>query len=207
MRVSVIALGIAALSACQIEVTPTDQVSISEGELSVADVWFESLSSLCGQGAFAGTLVSTDEADAGFRDAELIVGPAVCGEDQIRLPLAVGEDRSRTWVISKLANGYQLKHDHRHKDGTEDALTQYGGMAYGTGRTDWQQFPVDEETRTLFVREQIEVSNLNTWGMQIQPGALFAYQMWRPERNFRIEFDLTEQVDAPPPPWGVEPVE
>ena len=177
------------------------------GWMSVADAWFENLSSLCGQGAFSGALVSTDDVDEGFREAELIVGPAVCSEDQIRLPLAVGDDRSRIWVISKLADGYQLKHDHRHKDGTEDALTQYGGTAYGVGRADWQQFPVDEETRALFTREQIDVSNLNTWGMQIQPGAMFAYQMWRPERNFRIEFDLTEAVDAPPPPWGVEPVE
>ncbi|MEM1035299.1 MAG: hypothetical protein AAGI14_00930 [Pseudomonadota bacterium] len=207
MRISFIALGVAVLSACQTPVSPVDQVSIDESETSLADAWFEDLSSLCGQGAFAGTLVSTDEVDADFRDAKLTVGPAVCSEDQIRLPLAVGDDRSRTWVISKLADGYQLKHDHRHKDGTEDALTQYGGMAYGVGRADWQQFPVDEETRALFTREQIEVSNLNTWGMQIQPGAMFAYQMWRPERNFRIEFDLTEAVDAPPPPWGVEPVE
>ncbi|MEM1389918.1 MAG: hypothetical protein AAGG45_02465, partial [Pseudomonadota bacterium] len=130
-----------------------------------------------------------------------------CTDREIRLPLSVGEDRSRTWVISKLRWGYQLKHDHRHKDGSEDALTQYGGMAYGAGRADWQQFPVDEETRVLFIREGIEVSTLNTWGMEVQSGSRFAYQMWRPERNFRIEFDLTEEVDAPPPPWGVEPIE
>ncbi|MEM7494311.1 MAG: hypothetical protein AAF296_13105 [Pseudomonadota bacterium] len=207
MRLGLVALGLAAVVACEsTAVDPDSLVSIS-GAPTDADLWFESVSSLCGQGAFAGELVSNDEVDADFADATLIVGPAKCSDDEIRLPLAVGEDRSRTWVISKLSSGYQLKHDHRHKDGTEDALTQYGGMAYGAGRGDWQQFPVDEETRALFIREGIEVSNLNTWGMEIQSGSQLAYQMWRPERNFRIEFDLTEEVDAPPPPWGVEPIE
>lgn len=174
---------------------------------SAANVWFEALTTLCGRGAYAGKLVSTDEVDADFRDADIIVGPAICDENEIGLPLAVDEDRSRTWIVSRLPNGLRLKHDHRHKDGTKDALTWYGGMAFGEGRVDWQQFPVDAETRALFTREGIEVSNQNTWALEIEPLESLAYQMWRPNRNFRIEFDLTQEVAPPPPPWGVEPIE
>jgi hypothetical protein len=39
----------------------------------------------------------------------------------------VGSDRSRTWVFTKTAASVRLKQDHRHKDGSEDRVTQYGG--------------------------------------------------------------------------------
>jgi hypothetical protein len=32
----------------------------------------------------------------------------------LRLPFHVGENKSRTWVLTKSKNGIQLKHDHRH---------------------------------------------------------------------------------------------
>ncbi|MEO1641690.1 MAG: hypothetical protein AAFR74_00035 [Pseudomonadota bacterium] len=210
IRTSLVALALAPalLAACtnpggkRFEFREVENIDPSAG-----NVWFEALSTLCGRGAYAGELVSTDEVDADFRNAAITVGPAICNEDEIGLPLAVGEDRSRTWVVTRLENGLRLKHDHRHKDGTPDALTWYGGMAFGDGRVDWQQFPVDQETRALFIREGIEVSNQNTWALEIEPFESLAYQMWRPNRNFRIEFDLTQEVAAPPPPWGLEPVE
>jgi hypothetical protein len=31
---------------------------------------------------------------------------------------------------------------------------------------------------------------------------MFAYELRRPNRHFRVEFDLTRPVPAPPPPWG-----
>ena len=43
-----------------------------------------------------------------------------CSEDAIRIPFHVGEDRSRTWVVTRTANGLRLKHDHRHEDGSEE---------------------------------------------------------------------------------------
>jgi hypothetical protein len=33
---------------------------------------------------------------------------------------------------------------------------------------------------------------------------LFAYEMARPNRFFRIEFDTSAPVDAPPAPWGAD---
>jgi len=195
MRRVLIGVGALTLSACAQPVSTAP-----------SDLYFEQLSALCGAGAFAGTLVSTDEVDAGFRAETIIMGPAVCDDRSVRIPLAVGDDRSRTWVVTRTDEGVRLKHDHRHADGSEDTLTQYGGDS-AAASLQRHEFPVDGDTRALFTREGIEVSNQNTWAIEIRPGTQFAYEMSRPERFFRIEFDLTAPVPAPPLPWGVEPIE
>ncbi|WOR15134.1 hypothetical protein RYZ27_00440 [Hyphomonas sp. FCG-A18] len=180
---------------------------VAETQPSAGKLWFEALADLCGQGAFAGQLVSDDEVDAEFKTSALIAGPATCTEGEVRIPFAVDDDRSRTWVITETEAGLRFKHDHRHKDGTKDVLTWYGGDVLGEGTVNRQEFPVDAETRALFTREGIEVSNQNTWAMDIVPGETLTYQMWRPNRNFQVEFDLTTEIPAPPLPWGVEPIE
>ena len=48
-------------------------------------------------------------------------------KSELRMPFQVGENKSRTWVLSKTKNGLQLKHDHRHDDGSMDSITNYGG--------------------------------------------------------------------------------
>lgn len=197
MRAIVLATTLLSVSAC----------GQSDPVQSPSETYLTALQSLCNGEAYSGQLVSNDAVDADFAAANIIMGPAICQADTVRIPLAVGEDRSRTWVISKTETGLRLKHDHRHKDGTEDALTQYGGDSLTTGTAIRHEYPVDAETKALFTRENIEVSNQNTWAVEIQPATQFAYEMSRPERFFRIEFDLTSPVPAPPLPWGVEPIE
>jgi len=170
-------------------------------------LYFERLSQLCNGEAYAGRLVSDDAVDADFKSAAMIMGPATCDGLTVRIPFAVEDDRSRTWVVTRTETGLRLKHDHRHRDGSEDVLTQYGGDSTADGNAARQDFPVDAETRTLFIDQEIEVSTQNTWTVEIEPGDLFAYQMSRPERLFRVEFDLSAPVDAPPLPWGVAPIE
>jgi hypothetical protein len=38
--------------------------------------------------------------------------------------------------------------------------------------------------------------------MDVHPGRMLAYELTRPGRKFRLEFDLTQPVPAPPAPWG-----
>jgi hypothetical protein len=125
-----------------------------------------------------------------------------CSADAVRIPFHVGTDRSRTWVITRTAQGLRLKHDHRHEDGTPDARTQYGGDTATAGTAARQEFPADRYSRELFVREKIPQSVTNVWAMEVQPGRSFAYELRRPGRYFRVEFDLTRPVAPPPPPWG-----
>ena len=179
-------------------------VACSEPELPTApqDAFFAQLSTLCGQ-AFAGELVSTDEADADFAGVPMVMHVRACSENEIRIPFFVGEDRSRTWVITRTGDGLRLKHDHRHEDGRKDDITEYGGDTLNEGSQTSQAFPADEFTKTMFIVQDIPASVENTWSVDVTED-IFAYQMARPSRLFRVEFDLSEPVETPPAPWGAE---
>lgn len=169
---------------------------------SPQDQFFSRLSALCGQ-AFEGRVASPPvEADASFAGKRLVMHVRECSDDEIRIPFHVGEDRSRTWVVTRTATGLRLKHDHRHEDGSEDVLTQYGGDTVGPGTAARQEFPVDQFSKDLFNREGAAVSTTNVWAMEVVPGQLFAYELRRPNRFFRVDFDLTKPAAPPPPPWG-----
>ena len=159
------------------------------------------LQALCGQ-AYEGRVVSTDAADRDMAGARLVMHVASCTPDTIRIPFHVGEDRSRTWVISRTATGLRLKHDHRHRDGSEDVLTQYGGDTPDAGRATRQTFPADAFSRDLFVRENIPVSASNVWAVEVAPGRTYAYELRRSGRFFRVEFDLANPV--PPSQAGFD---
>lgn len=152
------------------------------------------LNDLCGK-KFAGRVVTDDPADAAFASAPLVMHVRDCSADEVRIPFAVGEDRSRTWVVTRTDAGVRLKHDHRHADGAEDVLSQYGGDTTSRGTAERQTFPVDQFSKDLFTREGRTVSNTNVWAIEVHPERVFAYELRRPEgRFFRVEFDLTRPL-------------
>ena len=166
------------------------------------DQFFSRLMALCGK-AYEGRIASPPvEADANFAGKRLVMHVRECSGDVIRIPFHVGEDRSRTWVVTRTADGLRLKHDHRHEDGSEDKLTQYGGDTVSEGTAARQEFPADPFSKELFVRENIPQSATNVWAMEVEPGRIFAYELRRPNRFFRVDFDLSRPVAPPPPPWG-----
>ncbi|MGE0741234.1 MAG: hypothetical protein AB7O98_07815 [Hyphomonadaceae bacterium] len=171
--------------------------------LSPQDQFFANLSALCGQ-SFAGRVVTNDAADASFASERLVMQVRSCNAEEIRVPFHVGENRSRTWVVTRTATALRLKHDHRHEDGAEDRLTQYGGDTASAGTATRQEFPADDFSKRLFVDNNIPVSVDNVWAVEVHPGRMFAYELRRPNRHFRVEFDLTAPVSAPPPPWGAD---
>ena len=192
MRLPVIALAAAALAACATRPAPADPQAL----------FFERLTALCGK-AFEGRVASPPvEADAAFAGQRLVMHVRSCSEPEIRIAFHVGEDRSRTWVVTRTAEGLRLKHDHRHEDGTEDALTQYGGDTVSEGTAERQEFPADAFSKDMFVRQDRAVSVPNVWAMEVRPGRAFAYELGRPGRSFRVEFDLARPIAPPPPPWG-----
>ena len=163
--------------------------------------------------------MSEDEADADFAGASMVMHVSECSDDRIAVPFHVelnGEwDRSRTWLITRTQDGMRLKHDHRHKDGEEDELTQYGGDTADEGTARTQSFPVDQFSIDMFNTQGYDASVTNVWSVEVDPassdGATFAYQLKRtieggaPEdRFFRVEFDLSEEVETPPAAWGHE---
>jgi hypothetical protein len=182
IRIAVTALAAFSLTACATAPAPKP-----------ADAFYTSLRGLCGL-SFAGKVVTTDPADADFAGKSLVMTVAACGEDEVRIPFAVGEDRSRTWVITRRGDALRLKHDHRHADGTEDTLSQYGGDTVGPGSATRQAFPADAFSRTLFLGKGNPASVDNIWAVEIHPGRVFAYELRRPNRHFRVEFDLSRPL-------------
>lgn len=62
------------------------------------------------------------------------------------------------------------------------------------------EFPADSFTAAL-----LPASRTNVWTVEVTP-TQFIYQLTRTgsDRRFRVEFDLTRPVPAPPAPWGFE---
>jgi hypothetical protein len=160
--------------------------------------FWNAIQALCGK-AFAGKLAESNASDSVFARSVVVMHVRECSPGELRIPLHVGEDRSRTWVITPTASGLRLKHDHRHADGSEDAITQYGGDTRVTGSASKQEFHADSLTASL-----IPAARTNVWTIAIEPGKTFSYGLRRDgtDRRFRVEFDLTKPVTAPPPPWG-----
>ncbi|HMS20316.1 hypothetical protein [uncultured Sphingorhabdus sp.] len=192
-----------ALSACAITPPANPQ-----------DTFWANLSAHCGK-AYPGKLASDEAADADFKGRPMLMHVRSCSENEIRIPFHVGPkdadgkwDRSRTWVITRTTTGLRLKHDHRHEDGSEDRLTQYGGDTATAGTATAQAFPVDAESIALFRREGRDVSVTNVWEVEISDSSAanprFVYVLRRTGANarfFRVEFDLSTTMVAPPP-WG-----
>lgn len=157
------------------------------------DLFFGQLKTLCGK-SFEGRVVTTDPADKDFAGKRLVMRVASCSDEEVRIPFAVGEDRSRTWVITRQRpDVLRLKHDHRHEDGKEDVLSQYGGDAVVMGRPGRQEFPADSFSKALFLEKGNPASVDNVWALEISR-EVFVYELRRPNRHFRVEFDLTKPL-------------
>ena len=115
-----------------------------------------------------------------------------CSDTTIRIPFHVGEDKSRTWVIRKMEKGLQLKHDHRHEDGTPDEITMYGGIALSSDNASEMRFPADAHTAQL-----IPAASTNEWTLLLSPdGKTFSYILKRDNQlRFRADFDLTKPLN------------
>lgn len=167
-------------------------------QISAQDVFWSQLEQLCG-GAFPGAMIQGNESDSDFATQPMVMHVRECGDDEIRIPFHVGENRSRTWIVTRTESGLRLKHDHRNSDGSEEEITQYGGETRGDGDGEWQDFYADDYTA-----EMIPYAATNVWTIEVVPGERFVYGLRREgtDRRFRVEFDLTSPVEPPPAPWG-----
>lgn len=169
--------------------------------ISTHDGFFDNIAAYCGK-AFEGK-VTVDNATgpSSFAGKKLVMHVRKCTDSELQVPFHVGDDASRTWIITKTGSGLSLKHDHRHQDGTDDVSTMYGGHTVDAGFANVQSFPADQYSKELFVSQGIPQSIGNTWQMYIYPEK-FTYRLIRQGREFRVDFDLTKPITPPPAPWG-----
>lgn len=183
---------------------PSHGAATTTGAVHPADAFMARLAQHCGE-AFAGRVLVDEppQTEDAFGNRDLIMHVRECSEGEIKVPFHVGDDHSRTWVITRTEQGLRLKHDHRHEDGSDHTVTWYGGDTATAGTATRQAFPVDQESIDLFEREGLDVSTVNVWAIEIEPGQRYLYELARPTgRLFQVEFDLTESVATPPAPWG-----
>lgn len=164
------------------------------------DEYFTSIKQYCGQ-AFEGKVTVDNSNSESFANKKLIMHVRKCTDSQLQIPFHVGDDASRTWLITKTGSGLSLKHDHRHKDGSNDISTMYGGHTIDAGWSEVQSFPADQYSKELFAKQGIPQSIGNTWQIYIYP-TKFTYRLVREGREFRVDFDLTKPITPPSAPWG-----
>lgn len=157
------------------------------------DEFWRHLQALCASAA-EGKLLQAPLGDTQIDPtARLVVHFWECGETELRFPLHVDENRSRTWVFIRHADRLELRHDHRNADGTEQASTWYGASTVAAGTANRQEF--------VTVRGETS----GGWAVEIEPGRRFTYGTIRNgEWRHHLEFDLTTLIAIPPKHWGHE---
>lgn len=196
------------LMACQ---TPTDkerETKTTDAETKVEAVstskeiinkeFWNRLVRLKGK-TFQGEVIEGPE-DDDFRGKKLVMHVLDVKADTIYIPFNVGENRSRTWILTKTDRGIQLKHDHRKEDGSDDEVTMYGGTTPNTGFDGMAMFPADQETVDLLPR-----AATNLWWITADDKQ-FTYNLRRIGSSFRfsIGFDLESPIETPERSWGWE---
>src|SRR5688500_9410310 len=132
-------------------------------------VFWRELEKLCGK-AYAGTVAAAPADDTTFKGKTLVMHVRSCEPNRIRIPFVVGDDRSRTWVLTRVKGGILLKHDHRHEDGKPDKVTMYGGLTTNAGLATRQVFPADAATSKI-----IPAAAANVWWVELVPGEYLTY--------------------------------
>ena len=148
-------------------------VPAQTGATPEARAFFAKLRELCGQ-RFEGETEFPPDPNHPLAGKKLVITVAQCDDNEVRIPLHAGEDKSRTWVLTLSDKGLLLKHDHRHPDGTPDKVTMYGGWAT-EGDATRQRFAADEETAKL-----IPDAATNVWTIEFDAASgRFTYALER----------------------------
>jgi len=175
-----------ALSACGEAIAP-------KPSSTVKDV-MTNISALCGQ-IFEGQVTSDDPQDEDWRKETLVLGPISCpSEAQIMMPLAVGENKSRTWFLTWTGQDIEFRHQHLLDNGDVDPVSDYGGFSqtFTADAQGWRvEFPADEKTVNIFNATGLQVSTTNVWSFDYVKGKALNYELNREGRHFRAEFDVS----------------
>ncbi len=165
-------------------------------EIPNSKLFLEKFKPFAGQYFEGEVITGAKEGDA-FFGKKLIMHIASYNDREVKIPFFVGEDKSRTWIISYSNEVLTLKHYHRHQDGSPDKIIYYGGTATNSGQDSIQVFPADAETCHL-----IDYACQNVWWITMD-GRTYTYNLRRigSDRVFTVKFDLLKPVQSNFKPW------
>ncbi len=168
-------------------VAAPDQVDGKAAETDSHALYFARLKQLCGA-TLQGYSTFPDDPEHPLYGKLLVAHFKTCSEHEIRIPFSVGDDHSRTWIITRMDNNLSLKHDHRHADGGENEITDYGGTASDAGSAYSQSFPADDFTAKL-----IPEAATNRWTINLsEDGRTLTYYL---ERDNQPRFKAVMELD------------
>ena len=107
------------------------------------DAFFSAISELCGK-AFSGTVTVDNDSSDTFANKQLIMHVRRCDDTQLQIPFHVGDDASRTWLITKTVAACRSSTTTGTATAPEDTLTPYGGHTVDAGWAQVQSFPADQ---------------------------------------------------------------
>lgn len=171
---------------------------LSSLDASAAQQFWNALQALQGK-SFEGQLLNAPANDD-FAGKQLVMHVLHSDDETILIPFNVGDNRSRTWIFKFKDGRIELKHDHRHEDGTHDEVTMYGGTSTNDGKSHMQVFPADQQTL-----EMLPDAFSNVWWVTVD-NTTYTYNLRRigTERVFTVVFDLTNEIETPERSWGWE---
>ncbi len=179
---------------------PNDSWSDTTPAATAQSAFMQAFTAYCGK-AYAARVVQDNQPSPDWQQP-LVVHIRDCGDRVIRMPLHVGADRSRTWVLTLHDGFIDFQHIHLHEDGSPDAVSPYGGRTTDAGSAGHQSFPADDASKALFEANGLDVSMNNTWSLSFPDAHTLSYQLSRPGRLFEVQVDLSQPVPLPPPAWG-----
>ncbi len=159
---------------------------------SQATGFLKNMRSYCGN-SYGGKAIFPEGDKNPFAGKELKIIFETCKKKEVRIPFHVGEDKSRTWVLTTDKQGLLFKHDHRHEDGTPDEVTNYGGYAAAGGTALQQSFPADEFTAKL-----LPAAATNEWTFVLdEENGVLSYILKRDgQLRFQADFDLKNPLPS-----------
>jgi hypothetical protein len=198
-----ICIALAGLGACGGRAEPEHAVPTPAGTAMAPEqeAFWATLQTHCGK-AYPGSVSDvTDYYRAGLEGRALVAHFLQCEPDRIHIALHENDDRSRNWILTRTGGTIRLKHDHRHADGTEDSVSQYGGDAPIPGLPDRQIFRADAHTAQI-----LPLRADNFWFLHFVDENTLHYGVHWPTmgHSVRLAFDLSNPTTAPPPPWGYD---
>lgn len=195
---------LAAFAACEGDGAPVPATTGTAARTAATpeqEAFWARLQTHCGH-AYAGSVSDvTDYYRAGLEGRALVVHVRQCTPERMHIALHENQDRSRNWILTRTAGTIRLKHDHRHEDGTEDTVSQYGGDAPVPGLPTRQIFRADAHTATI-----LPLRSDNFWFLDFIDASTLEYGVHWPMmgHSVRLAFDVSKPIAAPPPPWGYE---
>ena len=153
--------------------------------------FLSSLKPYCGNSYEGKTIFPVDETDP-FHGKTLKIHFTGCSRNEYRIPFQVGDDRSRTWILTADNKTLTLKHDHRHADSSPDSVTMYGGVSRDPKNALNQLFPADPYTASL-----IPAAATNEWNLVLSnDGRTLSYILKRHNKlRFHADFDLSKPLN------------